>query len=229
MEFDPRLDYAQTSILEYLTAPNPTPSLTQRTVEGNRSQNSHYWYDIRNVSTWSDFNVSAISAVPGLLDLLQVNVSARNLPPPGKVNLNPETPTQLAEMCANFHAVKVNSALKLAQGDKHMAMRTLKSAAGTKPEFVSSYQSEMEKTIFGDGRGRVIGIVKCYDQWNSGMRNGSPGDKVKYLQSLALLHSIVQVLKDSSTEGGCLSCAGLCLLNDVQSLGKGHNTLLLDS
>lgn len=192
VELDPTLDYTETSILDYLTAPNPTPSLTQRTVEGNRSQNTHYWYDIRNVSSWADFNVGTISSIPGLLDLLQVKVTARDLPPPGRVNLNPETPGQLADMCANFHAVKVNAALKLAQGDRHMAMRTLKATAGAKPEFVSNYQSESEKTIYGDGRGRVIGIVKCYDQWNSGMRNGSPGDKVKYLQSLSYLQRFMR-------------------------------------
>lgn len=192
VDFDPRLDGTESSILDYLTSPNPTPSLTQRTIEGNRSQNTHFWYDVRNISAWSDFNISALTAVPGLLNLLQVRVTMRDLPVPGRVNVNPETPGQLAEMCASFHAVKVNAALRLAQGDKHMAMRTLKSTPGSKPEFVSSYQSESEKTIFGDGRGRVIGIVKCYDQWNSGMRSGSPGDKVKYLQSLSYLQRFMR-------------------------------------
>lgn len=192
LEFDSQYDHADTSILDYLTAPNPTPSLTQRTMESIRSQNSYYWYDIRNVLPWSDFNIDTMSAIPGFLNLLQIRVSSRNLPSPGKVNLNPETPSQLADMCANHHAIKVNAALKLAQGDKHMAMRTLKSAPGSKPEFVSNYQSEIEKTIYGDGRGRVIGVVKCYDQWNSGMRNGSPTDKVKYLQSLAHLQRFMR-------------------------------------
>ena len=192
IEFDPQLDLTESTIFEYLTAPNPTPTLTQRTVEGSRSQNMHYWYDIRNVSTWSDFKITTITDIPGLLCLLQVKVTLRDLPAPGKVNLNPETPGELAEMCANFHAVKVNAALKLAQGDKHMAMRTLKGTPVSKPEFVSNYQSDAEQTIYGDGRGRVIGIVKCYDQWNSGMRNSTAPEQVKYLQALAQLQRFMR-------------------------------------
>ena len=194
MEFDPQLDLTESSILEYLTMPNPTPSLTQRTVEGNRAQQSHMWFDVRNVSTWADFNVATISAIPGLLNLMHVKVTLRDLPTPGRVNIMPETPAQLAELCANYHAVKVNAALKLAQGDKHMFMRTLVPMPGyrQRPDFVSNYQSDMEKTIYGDGRGRVVGIVKCYDQWNSGMRNGTPGNKVEYLRGLAYLHHFMR-------------------------------------
>ena len=197
IEYDAKLDYAETSMLEYLTGANPTPTLTQRTVEVPRQDKPHMWFDVRNVKAWSDFNVSTMSAIPGLLELLNVRVSLRNLPTPGRVNLNPETPAQLAEMCAHFHAVKVNAALKLAQdcqGDKHMAMRTLQPTVGARqqPEFVSNYQSDIEKTIYGEGRGRVVGVVKCYDQWNSGMRNGPPPDQVKYLESLSLLHRFMR-------------------------------------
>ena len=192
VEFDPQLDLQTSSILEYLAAPNPAPSLTQRTVEGHRAQNTHFWYDIRNVSTWSDFNVNTISDIPRLLSLLQVSVTHRDLPKPGRVNLHPETPAQLAEVCFNHHAVKVNAALKLAQGDKHMAMRTLQSGGGAKPDFVSNYQSGTEQTIFGDGRGRVVGMVKCHDQWNSGMRSGNGPAKVEYLRGLALLQRFMR-------------------------------------
>lgn len=194
VEFDPVLDWQTSTALEYLTAPNPTPNLTQRTVETGRGQNTHFWYDIRNVRPWNDFNMSTVAAIPQLLHLLRASVALRDLPAPGKVNVNPETPAQLAEACANHHAVKVNAALKLTQYGKHMAMRSLQSAPGSRqqPEFISSYQSDAEKTIYGDGRGRVIGIVKCYDQWNSGMRSGSPGEKIKYLQSLAHLHRFMR-------------------------------------
>ena len=134
--------------------------------------------------------------MPDLLTLIKCPITLRNLPTPAKVNGSPETPAQLAEICATHHAVKVNAALEIAQGsDKHIAMRALKQAPGARqqPEFISSYQSDGEKTIYGDGRGRVVGIVKCYDQWNSGMRHGcSPGDKIKYLQSLAQLHRFMR-------------------------------------
>ena len=195
VEFDdPVLDRQTSTALEYLTAANPTPSLTQRTVETGRGHNTHFWYDIRNVRAWTDFNTSTIAAIPQLLDVLRVPVTLRDLPAPAKVNANPETPAQLAEICANHHAIKVNAVLKLTQGEKHMAMRSLKSSVGSRqqPEFVSNYESDVDKTIYGDGRGRVVGTVKCYDQWNSGMRNGSPGEKIKYLQTLAHLHRFMR-------------------------------------
>ncbi|OTA38090.1 hypothetical protein BTJ68_02005 [Hortaea werneckii EXF-2000] len=180
--------------LEYLTAPNPTPSLTQRTAETNRGLNTHFWYDVRNVRAWSDFQIETIAAVPQLLDVVRVPVLKRSLPVPSKVNSYPETPVQLAEIWSNHHAVKVNAVLRLTQGEKHIAMRTLKGSAGSRqqPEFVSSYQSDVEKTIYGDGRGRVVGVVKCYDQWNSGMRSGSVMEKIQYLQGLSHLHRFMR-------------------------------------
>lgn len=195
VEFDPVMDSQTSTALDYLTAPNPTPSLTQRIVESSRGQNMHFWYDVRNIRAWTDFNVSTIAAVPQLLDLMRFPVTLRDLPAPPKVNLVPETAAQLVEVCATHHAVKVNAVLKLTQGsDKHIAMRTLKPTPRSRqqPEFVSNYQSDAEKTIYGDGRGRVVGIVKCYDQWNTGMRTASPGKKIEYLQGLAHLHRFMR-------------------------------------
>jgi hypothetical protein len=190
-EIDLSLDTEETSLLAYLTSPNPTPSLTQRTVEPRPVSRTDFWFDIRNVRVWSDFNISTIAAVPSFLELLKVGISARHLPTPGRVNLKPETAAQLAELCANHHAVKVNAALKVSQGEKHIAMRALKMtscAPRQQPNFVASYQSDAEKTIYGDGRGRVVGVTRCFDQWNSGMRNESALSKISYLRTLAHLH-----------------------------------------
>lgn len=190
-EVDTSLDTVESSILAYLTSPNPTPSLTQRTVEPRPKSRTDFWFDVRNVRVWSDFDVSTIAAVPSFLELLKVGISARSLPTPVRVNLKPETPGQLAELCANHHAVKVNAALKVSQGEKHIAIRALKTsscAPRQQPDFVASYQSDAEKTIYGDGRGRVIGVVRCFDQWNSGMRNESALSKIAYLRTLAHLH-----------------------------------------
>jgi hypothetical protein len=188
---DATLDFEESSLLEYLTAANPTPSLTQHTVEPRPSSRTDFWFDVRNVRSWSDFNVATLAAVPSFLQLLKVGIPTRHLPSPGRVNLKPETPAQLAELCASHHAVKVNAALKVSQGDKHIAMRALKTsscAPRQQPNFVASYQSDAEKTIYGDGRGRVVGIVRCFDQWHSGMRNESARDKIAYLRTLAHLH-----------------------------------------
>lgn len=132
-----------------------------------------------------------IAAIPSFLELLKVGVSARALPTPSRVNSKPETSTQLAELCAQHHAVKVNAALKVSQGDKHIAVRALtSSSAGPRqqPNFVASYQSDAEKTIYGDGRGRVVGVVRCFEQWHSGMRNESAMNKISYLRTLSHLH-----------------------------------------
>lgn len=190
LDYDPTLDMTTSTMLDYLTAPNPAPYVVQRTVESGRGQNPHFWFDVRNLRSWSDFTVDTITSIPGLMALLQVPVPARQLPTPGKVNLNPETPQQLTDLCATHYGVKINAVLKHTQGDKHISMRTLSRSSGPRqsPEFISNYQSDVEKTVYGDGGGRVVGITKCYDQWNSGMRHDSPGQKVKYLQGLAHLH-----------------------------------------
>ena len=156
--------------MDYLTAPNPIVSLIHRTVEGKNPQCPYVWYDVRTVRPWTDFNISTLSAHDGLLELLNFKISASSFPNPSKANLNPENAAQLADVCAKHHAIKVNAALKVALGDTHLAMRALSShGARQKPEFVSNYQSDIEHTIHGDGRGRVVGIVKGYDQWNSGL------------------------------------------------------------
>lgn len=182
------------TVMDYLTEPNPAPSLIQKVAKPDTSQVSHFWFDIRNLRTWSDFTIGTISSIPGLLDLLNIDVSMKALPNPAPVNLSPESSAQLTEICALHHATKVNAALKVAQGEKHIAMRTLRPGLSTRqqPEFIANYQSDGEKTIYGDGRGRVVGIVKSYNQWNSGFRNGSPIDKIRYLEHLAHLHRFMR-------------------------------------
>lgn len=187
LEYDPTTESLETGkMLDYLTAPNPTPSLVQRTTDVSRGQ-SHCWFDIRNVRSWSDFNVSTFAAVPDLLELLKVPVSVDALPTPARVNLSPETHGQLHDLCATHYAVKLNAALNITQ-PRPMIMRSLRSTPGlrTQPEFVSSYQSDAEST------GRVVGIVKCFDQWNSGMRSEAMPQRVKYLQGLSELHRFMR-------------------------------------
>lgn len=192
--YDPVLDTQTSTCMEYLTKPNPIPQLVQRSAAETQSgPRLHFWWDVRNVLPWSDFNINTISAIPELQQLLRVPVPLRDLPAPARVNTNPETSSQLVDLCAFHYAVKVNAALRITQGSEtHIAMRRLQTGARAQPEFIASYQSDQEKTIAGDGRGRVIGIVKCYDQWNSGMRNGLQPEKVKYLAGLAHLQHFMR-------------------------------------
>ncbi|KAF2198351.1 hypothetical protein GQ43DRAFT_378803 [Delitschia confertaspora ATCC 74209] len=182
-----------TSLLEYLTSANPSPALVRRiTSTAVRGQNTHFWFDVRNLRSWTDFNVSTITSIPGLLPLLEIPVSPVSLPEPRRPNLQPETEAQLHEICTQHYAVKVNAALKVAQGSPHMMMRPIKGVQPQQPEFISNYLTDFEKTISGEPRGRVVGLVKCYDQWNTGMRGESPPKQVLYLQGLAHLHRVMR-------------------------------------
>ncbi|KAF2111617.1 hypothetical protein BDV96DRAFT_581434 [Lophiotrema nucula] len=183
------------SLLDYLTAPNPSPGLVRRVTSTiGRGIHNHFWWDIRNLRSWNEFNVNTITSLPSIPELLQVPVNSTYLPEPNRANVQPENEGALHDICDNFYTTKVNAALKVAQGATHMQMRAFKPIAGTRqqPEFVSNYPTDYEKTIYGDSRGRVVGLVKCYDQWNTGMRGESPPKQVLYLQGLAHLHRVMR-------------------------------------
>ncbi|CAI6339992.1 unnamed protein product [Periconia digitata] len=177
------------SLMEYLTAPNPSPALVRRLTAQPRGVNTHFWWDIRNLRSWTDFNISTITSLPSVLPLLEVPITANYLPEPARQNAQPENESTLHDIYTSHYTTKINAALKVAQGTTHMVMRGVKSIPGQnpQPDFISSYPSDYEKTIFGDHRGRVVGLVKCYDQWNTGMRGESPPKQVLYLQGLAHL------------------------------------------
>lgn len=182
------------SLLEYLTASNPSPALVNRVTSVPRGTNTHFWWDIRNLRSWDDFNMSTITSLPSVLPLLEVPVTSSFLPEPSRPTLQPENQSALHDLYSSYYATKINAALKVAQGTTHMVMRPLKSLPGMRPQpdFVSSYPSDYEKTIYGDSRGRVVGLVKCYDQWNTGMRGESPPKQVLYLQGLAHLQRVMR-------------------------------------
>ncbi|KAF2262789.1 hypothetical protein CC78DRAFT_519574 [Lojkania enalia] len=196
LNFDTFNPTPTSSLLDYLTAPNPSPALVRRvqSIVG-RGQHNHFWWDVRNLRSWTDFNINTITALPSIPELLQVPVPSNYLPEPSRaLNLQPENESQLHDIYTSYYTPKLNAALKVALGEAHMSMKSLKPAVGIRPqpEFVSNYPSDYEKTIYGDSRGRVVGLVKCYDQWNTGMRGESPPKQVLYLQGLAHLHRVMR-------------------------------------
>jgi len=126
--------------------------------------------------------------------------------------LEPENEAALQSLLANHFGVKVNSALEIAQGSgQSIAMRA---SINRVPDFISNYVSDHEKTLFGEDRGRVVGLVKAYETWNTGMRNDRPPEQVKYLRGLAHLH---KVMRDHGCRYGfimteiellCVRCGG---------------------
>jgi hypothetical protein len=208
-----------TTMLAHLTAPNPSPALVRQINmnAGRRAGQTHFWWDVRNLRPWSDFSLASIDAVPGLMRLLTIEVPQTALPAPPPVErarLQPETEAALHELYRDFYTAKINAALRVAQGAAHMVMRlesggsaasaSASAAAGTAngiagatgcgtPYFVSNYPADAEKTVAGDvRRGRVVGLVKPFDRWNTGMRAEGPHRKVAYLAGLAHLHRLMR-------------------------------------
>ena len=187
-----------TTLLDYLTAPNPSPALVSRIYDSSlRPQ--HFWWDIRNLRTWDDFTVSTMCAIPSLLPLLNAAVPSSMLTSPKRFHGHPapETETHLQDIWRDHHAHIVNAALGVALGEHHIRMRSQKIASN--PEFISNYAQDSDfqgsQSILLGGtelphsrRGCVVGLVKAYNRWNSNMRSEQPNRQVEYLKGLAHLH-----------------------------------------
>ncbi|KAI4226733.1 MAG: hypothetical protein L6R40_008268 [Gallowayella cf. fulva] len=181
-------DEPQTSLQKYLTGANPAVNLVERVMNGH-GQHSHFWWDIRNLETWDDFNLETIHAVPGLQGLLNVEFRAAALkfPAISPAQLHPSSESALQDTYASFFVPKVSSALKAASGTPaFLSMRADKTRDG--PHFIANYQNDYEKTLAGNGRGRVVGIVKSFDRWNTSMRHDKGHRRVQYLAGLAHIH-----------------------------------------
>lgn len=183
-----------TTLLDYLAAPNPAPQLVRRIMSAGRGTgNSHFWWDVRNLRSWTDFSIAKISEFEGLLPLLQVPVSTALLPTPARGNMMPDSELALHDVWRDHFTTKVNAALQVSLPEPHMVMRSCRPLPGSRqPDFVSNYSNDYEKTLAGDVRGRVVGLVKAYDQWNTGMRSEAPNKQVYYLQGLAHLHRVMR-------------------------------------
>ena len=191
-----------TTLLDYLTAPNPSPALVSRIYDSSlRPQ--HFWWDVRNVRPWDDFNVSTMCAIPSLLPLLNAAVSTNMLTSPKRFygHPAPETETHLQEIWRDHHAHIVNAALEVSLGEHHISMRNQRIAGN--PEFISNYAQDADfqgsQSILLGGaelppsrRGGVVGLVKAYNRWNSNMRSEQPNRQVEYLKGLAHLHRFMR-------------------------------------
>ena len=129
--------------------------------------------------------------------LLDVPVPTTALPEPhiSQQRLDPSNESLLFEVCRDYYATKVNAALKIssltADGRNCISMRA-QPYSSDGPHFVSNYQSDIEQTFYGNGRGRVIGLVKSYHRWNTGMRHEVGQKKVLYLAGLAHLQRLMR-------------------------------------
>lgn len=71
-------------------------------------------------------------------------------------------------------------------------MRQSGKGAGNDASFISNYTDDTSQLIYGRGLGRVVGLVKSFDRWNTGMRVEGNHRKVEYLRGLAHLHQCMR-------------------------------------
>ena len=197
-----------TTIMNYLTGPNPAVRPVDNLSTG-MGLNAHFWWDIRNLRVWEDFDLETINAIPGFSrvifsateessGLLNVPVEAAALPNPpiGHAALQPPNERGLQDIINRFYAAKINAAIKTSQGARHMTMRP-EHSPDNGPYFVSAYTNDLTQTL--SGRGRLVGLVKSYNNWNTGMRHEKGVKQVQYLAGLA---HIQRLMREHNTRYG---------------------------
>lgn len=184
-----------TTLLDYLTGPTQAINLVHNlSVVPSRGLQSYFWWDIRNLRSWSSFSLETINCISGLTKLLTTEIP-EHLAPPAIVpssRLSPESETALVDLLRDVYALRVNAALAVSQGPDHLSLYVSPDAnsAGNRaggPHFLANYASDTERTTSGSPRGRVVGVVKSFDRWNTGMRNEAPHRRVEYLNGLSHL------------------------------------------
>ncbi|CAI4211909.1 unnamed protein product [Parascedosporium putredinis] len=163
-----------TTLMSYLTASNPAPSLVRTISYHHRDPNTkNFWWDVRQVRPWSNFNASTILSLPGADTLLSCPVALPLLPtPPTPSNRHPETEAALHSIYASYYLPKLNSALAV---------------SSTRPVMLSVPLSRAAM-FGGKPTARVVGLVRSFDRFNTGMRAEGNIKRVEYLRGLAALH-----------------------------------------
>ncbi|KAI1060803.1 hypothetical protein LB506_007511 [Fusarium annulatum] len=181
-----------TNLLSFLTSSNPAASLVRHISFPVRdAATKHFWWDVRNIRSWSSFNASTILSLPGASLLLTNPVPAPLLPQPTFASRHPETEAQLHSIYASYYLPKLNSALAMSSTrplhlsvpPKTAGMNDLLFAANAAGE------SATAAAMFGGKpTARVVGIVRSFDRFNTGMRVEGNIKRVEYLRGLSAIH-----------------------------------------
>jgi hypothetical protein len=172
------------SLMSYLTSLNPTPVVMDRVNQIRDPNAKHFWWDVRQIRSWTSFDTSTIASIPGLSAILNIGLPQALPEPPQYRTSQPESEAHLHNLCNKFYATKLNAALKIAQGSTHLKMTA--SQHPDRPSFVSNYVDD--NTAMSYGEAHVVGLVKPYWTWNSTMRTMGNAQKVEYLRGLSHLH-----------------------------------------
>ncbi|KAI1071088.1 hypothetical protein LB507_009629 [Fusarium sp. FIESC RH6] len=181
-----------TNLLSFLTSTNPAASLVRHISFPMRDASTkHFWWDVRNIRSWSSFNASAILSLPDASVLLTNPVPAPLLPQPTFTSRHPETEAQLHSIYASYYLPKLNSALAMSSTRPLQLSVAPKTAGMNDLLFVANAagESTTAAAMFGGKpTARVVGLVRSFDRFNTGMRVEGNIKRVEYLRSLAAIH-----------------------------------------
>ncbi|KAI0171914.1 hypothetical protein GGR52DRAFT_573062 [Hypoxylon sp. FL1284] len=185
-----------TTLMDYLTTSNPAPSLVRTISFPLRDPHTkHFWWDVRQIRSWTNFNLNTILSLPGASGLLNCPVPQPLLQQPPTGARHPETEAALHNIYASYYVPKLNAALALSsQRPVQLSVPSAKSGAPAPANdhmFVANVAGEASTVaaIFGGKpTARVVGLVKSFDRFNTGMRADGNIKRVEYLRGLAHLH-----------------------------------------
>lgn len=197
------LDGPTTTVMEYLTRPNPAVTLVEKLSTG-LGHHMHCWWDVRNLEDWETFGLDTIKAIPGFSyseessGLLNVPIPAAALPQPhaDQPLVQPSNERALQDAITTFYAAKINAALKTCQGHQHHITMVPQRTKEDGPFYLSAYANDETNAL---GRGRVVGLVKTFEVWNSSMRKEKNSKQTLYLAGLSHLH---RKMRESNTRYG---------------------------
>ncbi|KAK3392998.1 hypothetical protein B0H63DRAFT_516208 [Podospora didyma] len=190
------------TLFSYLTSPNPAPSLVRTISFPLRDPHTkNFWWDVRQIRPWTSFNASSILSLPGASACLSMPVSTALLPTPMTTQRHPETESALHSIYASYYLPKLNNALALcSQRPLQLSVPSKSATSAVAPNnsgmatdymFVANVAGESASAaaIFGGKpTARVVGLVKSFDRFNTGMRVEGNVKRVEYLRGLAHLH-----------------------------------------
>ncbi|KAF4978920.1 hypothetical protein FZEAL_4806 [Fusarium zealandicum] len=181
-----------TNLLNFLTSSNPAASLV-RTISFplRDATTKHFWWDVRNIRSWSSFNASTVLSLPGASALLTSSVPAPLLPEPTIASRYPETEAALHSIYASYYLPKLNSALNMSSTRPLQLCVPHKTAGLNDLLFVANAAGETTTAAAmfgGKPTARVVGLVRSFDRFNTGMRVEGNIKRVEYLRGLAAIH-----------------------------------------
>lgn len=196
---------SNTTILSYLTSANPAPSLVRTISFPLRDPHvKHFWWDVRQIRPWTSFNASTLMSLSNgsAASLLTCPVPSSYLPTPMASQRHPETETALHAIYANYYLPKLNAALALSSNRPLQLSTPVKTgphaaaaARDAEQMFIGTVPGDASSAaaIFGGKpSARVVGLVKSFDRFNTGMRVEGNVKKVEYLRGLAHLHHVMR-------------------------------------